>query len=134
MSAKEMYDYISVATPDNDVTLSLAARGNLVERGTKKQVVHLGEDGSEERISLSDTSVFYLTYPFDKLRAADAGTVMDFWHDAAKGNGMAETFKLSHSDGHVYVVRFDCDMERAIRGVIHSISVVFKIIGRIADA
>ena len=134
MAAKEMYDYLSVATADNDVTLTLNAVGTLVEHGTKNQVIHIGDDGSEERIDLAGgTSIFYLDYPWKYLTESDAGTVMDFWHDAAKGNGRAESFKLAHSDGHTYVVRFDTDLSREIKRRARSIVLRFKILGRIAD-
>jgi hypothetical protein len=134
MAEKEIYDYISTATPDNDVTMTLAARGAVTERTTKNQIIHLGVDGSEERITISSTVIAYLEYPFSALSNSDAGTVFDFWHDAAKGNGKVESFKLDYTDGHTYVVRFESDMDRVrTLGNFQSMSVVFKILGRIDD-
>lgn len=135
MAEKEIYDYISDATPDNNVTMTLAARGSITERTTKNQIVHLGVDGSEEVITIASTVIAYLEYPFSALTNSDAGTVFEFWHDAAKGNGIAESFKLQNGDGHTYVVRFDSDMDRVRHlGNYQSLSVIFKILGRIADA
>ena len=136
MAAKEIYDYVSEATADHDQTLSLAARGDVVEHGSKNVVIHLGDDESEQRVSLgSGGSIFYLTYPWSSLNESDAGTVVDFFHDASKGNGRASSFKLSHTDGHTYVVRFDTELDRTVKlGNIHSAAVRFKVLGRIADA
>ena len=73
----------------------------------------MGDDGSEERVSLSDDSIFYCTLIWTYKNASDAGTIMDFFHDAAKGNGNAESFKWTHpTDGHSYVVRFDGPLDR----------------------
>jgi len=137
MAAKEMYDYVSTVTADNDVTLSTPTPQKIItEKGLKNQVIHLGDDGSEERITLADASIFYATLQWDGLIEADAGTIMDFYFDAAKGNGRAESFKWAHpTDGHTYVVRFDCDFSRPRKGAgIHQIKTMkLKVLGRIAD-
>jgi len=134
MAAKEIYDYISIATADNDQTMTLEARGDVQENTSKNQIIHLGVDGSEERVTISDTVIAYLVYPFSALSDSDAGTVFDFWHDAAKGNGKVESFKLQYTDGHTYVVRFESNMDRVRKlGGFSSVDVVFKILGRIAD-
>lgn len=134
MSEKEIYDYILAALPDNNVTMLLAARGNITERTTKNQVVHLGVDGSEEIITIASAVIAYLEYPFSALTNSDGGLVFDFWHDSAKGDGRAKSFKLQNTDGHTYVVRFENDMDRVRHlGNYQSMSVVFKILGRIND-
>ena len=87
----------------------------MVEEGSKSQIIHIGDDGSEERISLSDDSIFYCTLIWQYRNESDAGTIMDFYHDAAKGNGNAESFKWAHPiDGHTYVVRFDGKLPRQL--------------------
>ena len=139
MAAKEMYDYLSDATPDySSATLTVAPQDTITERGKKNQVVHFGLDGSEERISLADESIFWLTYIFHSKSAADVGTVLDYFHDAAKGNGITRTFYLAHAtDGHVYVVRFaNLELPRTIRAAsVHGIGAAeFKVIGRKPDA
>lgn len=136
MSDKEPYDYIDVAVPDNDVTLSVTMQGTITENSTKNQVPHVGDDGSVEVVTLADASIFYISVPWKKLTSSDAGTIMDFWHSSAKGHGRAKTFKLVHSDGHTYVVRFWSDLSRSLYAAKgrHGVpDIVFKIEGRIAD-
>jgi len=113
MAAKEMYDYLSAAVADKDVTLSVAPQEILTEQSSKNTVIHLGDDGSEVRVNLSDASIFYVTLQWDYLDESDSGTVIDFWNDTVKGNGMANSFKWGHpTDGHTYVVRFASDLSR----------------------
>lgn len=137
MAAKEMYDYVSTVAPDNAVTLSTPCPQKiLTERGFMNQVIHLGDDGSEERIALATTVVFFVTLQWDALAAADSGTIMDFYFDAAKGNGRTESFQWDHpTDGHTYVVRFDCDFSRPMKPrFIHQVkNIRLKVLGRIAD-
>jgi len=136
MANSEIYDFVSTVTADNDVTLTLKPQRTLVETGTKNQIVLLGDDGSEERISLSDTSIFKVRLSWDVLNESDSGTLFDFWNNAAKGNGRLESFKWEHPvDGHTYVVRFDCDIPRTIRvGNLYGVTnITLKVLGRIAD-
>jgi len=110
MAAKEPYDYLSSATADVDYTLAVSARGRVTEESTTNVVIHVGDDGSEERILLSSTPTFYLSWDYGVLSESDSGTVMDVYHTTAKGRLFS--FKYAH-DGHTYVVRFDCDLERS---------------------
>ena len=136
MSAKEMYDYITTEpTPDNDYTLTIAARGEAKERGFYNQEVRRGDDGSEEVIDLGGTELeWVLTYPYGALTESEAGDVVDAYCSTSKGHGLLKTFKLQYSDGHTYVVRFDMTLER-IRTLdkYHKTQVKFKILGRIPD-
>ena len=139
IAAIEMYDYVATVSADNNQTLTLDPHRTIVETGSKNQVIHIMDDNSEERIDFgtADISIFHVTLQWDALSAADAGTLLLFWHGAAYGNGCAESFKWTHpTDGHVYVVRFDCDLPRSIKPPeIHALSsVTLKILGRIADA
>ena len=112
-----MWDYLSVVTPDNDVILDVSPNKVIVEDGSKNVAIHTGDDGSEERIALSNTSIFYVTLIFSNRNASDAGTVMDYYHDAAKGNGMAESFRWLHgspADTHIYTVRFAGKLSRQL--------------------
>lgn len=136
MAAKEIYDFVSIATPDYDAILSVRPQEILVETAGKNQVVHIMDDGSEERISLSDTSIFHIRLRWNYLTEADAGTIFDWWNDSTKANGIERTFKWSHpTDGHTYVVRFDSDISRAIRPAnVHGFAEVrLKVLGKIAD-
>lgn len=139
MSAAEMYDYLSTITADySAVTLSVRPDKILTEEGEKSQVINVGDDGSEERISLDDDSIFYVTLQWNRITASDAGTIIGFYHDAAKANAQARTFKWQHpTDGHTYVVRFASSLPREWSGesIYHRISSVkLKVLGRIADA
>ena len=139
MAAKEMYDYLSTITADySTTTLAVTPDKILTEEGEKSQVIHIGDDGSEERISLDDDSIFYVTLQWGRITASDAGTILDFFHDTAKANGQVRSFRWSHpSDGHTYVARFASALPRAWSGgsTYHQISQVkLKILGRIADA
>ncbi len=122
MAAKELYDYFSGATVTPDytgATLSIFARGNIVEETTKNVVIHTGDDGSEERIALSDTSIFFVQIPWSNLSEDDAGTVFDFYHDSSKANGMEKSFYWHHTgeitDDHTYVVRFASNLSRTLQ-------------------
>lgn len=134
MAAKEMYDYLDTVTPDNNQILTLAARGDVRETGFLNQTVFQMDDGSRKVATLATKKQFYLDYPFNALTESDAGTVIDAYFDGGWGNGRAESFKLQFTDGHTYVVMFDCDMPRTRKlGDIHQIMVTFAVIGRIAD-
>lgn len=115
ISASEIADFVSVVTADYDYTLAIKAQGNITEEGYKNQVIHLGDDNSEERISLSTGSIFYVTYPINLLSESESGTIHDLYHDPIKANGMGRSFKLTtyDSSGVNYVVRFDCKLTRS---------------------
>jgi len=56
MTAMQMYDYLSDAVPDVDITLGAAPydihpQGVISERGEKNQTINQADDVSEERIS-----------------------------------------------------------------------------------
>jgi len=108
-----LYDYLDVVTPDKDVTLNVRPQEVIPEYGEKTQVVHIGDDDSEERISLSTETQFYVTLKWTSLRAGEAAQIFDFWYSPNKGNGMLNSFKWVHPfDGHTYVVRFASDLSR----------------------
>jgi hypothetical protein len=135
MAASEIYDFVSLATPDVNQTLVLEAQGTLVEEGNKNQNIHMADDGSEERITINTGSIFYISYGVEMLTEADSGTLFDFYHDPAKANGMGSSFKLTALDGHTYVVRFDGALPRARKRSWYSISTIrLRVLGKIADA
>jgi len=138
MAAVEMYDYLSTIAADYSTALAVYPSAVLVEQGEKNQVVNTGDDGSEERISLDDDTIFTVTLQWNAITAADAGTILDFYLDAAKANGMVRSFKWAHpTDGHVYVVRFAAPIKRKYRAgySVHGIeSIQLRVLGRIADA
>lgn len=138
MAAKEPYDYLSAATPDYDAFLGVEPKQVLTETLRRNQVIHTGDDESEEVITLDGGApVVYFTLLWPVAVPADSGTILDFWADAAKGNGIARSFKFAHPGGHTYVVRFTSEFTRQIqRGLIyHSITECrLKVLGVVADA
>lgn len=137
MAAKEMYDYLSTVAPDVDVTLSVDPWRVVVEEGEKRQEVIFGADGSEEVVSQSDDSVYYVNLQWQFLSGSDAGTIFDLYHDSAKANGIKNSIKWVHpSDGHTYVVKFRGKLTRTwVPGLLHQVDQIrLRVIGRIADA
>lgn len=136
MSATEMYDKLSTIASDVDQTLSISIQGTLSETGNFKQEIKQGDDGSEERISLASSSIFFVSFSFMSLSLSDMGTIFDLYFDPAKANGMVNSFKWSsRQDGHTYVVRFDCEFIRTQLGIrMGSPEIRLRVLGRIADA
>lgn len=137
MAAKEIYDYVEVAVADNNYTLAVNPHGTIVEEPSRNQAIHEFDDGSEERIDLDEGKpVFYVQLSWNLRDESTSGTIWDFWLDSAKGNGMAKTFKWTHTDGHTYVVRYASNLPRALEDAkIHGFANVrLRIIGKIADA
>ena len=130
-----MYDHLPEVAADYASTLSEALQVVLSERGLKNQFVNLGDDGSEERISLSSDSIYYVSVQWPCKTAADIGVITDWYHDTTKANGIARTFQWAHpTDGHIYVARFNCDITRTIRrGGTHGVpNCEFKVSGWIS--
>jgi hypothetical protein len=136
MAAAEMYDYLTTITPDYDAAIGIVPQGVVTEESSKAHVIHFGVDGSEERISLGSTPIFYITIGWDILSAANSGTIMDFYNDPAKANGCQRSFKYAFGDGHTYVVRFDSMLPRSGRlmSKMGIQNIRLKVLGRIADA
>ena len=137
MSAFELYDKVATIASDVNETLLLVPQGIITESGLYKQAINQADDGSEERISLAATPIFYVSFGYNLLSESDMGTLMDLYFDAAKGNGKVNSFKWSsRGDGHTYVVRFDCEMSRSgnAQKRMGAKSIKLRILGRIADS
>jgi len=114
MAAKYLSDYFTgTLTADYTTALAISAQGIVSEEGYKNQVIHMADDNSEERITLSTGSIFYVTWDLNQLSESDAGTVMDHYHDPAKANGIARSFKWTAHDTKNYVARWDCHLTRS---------------------
>lgn len=112
----DMHLYLQTASPDNNVLLNITPQDVFSERGNRHQIIHIMDDGSEERIDLSTKLVFYITLMWENLSRTEASEIFNFWCDEYKGNGITKTFKWTHPiDGHTYVVRFDSDIERSLK-------------------
>lgn len=117
MAAKEIYDYVSVAVPDYDYTLTIEAQGVLRESAIKNQVLHRADNYNREVVSLNIGAMWFVEWDWAILTEAESGTVFDLYHDSDKANGRANSFKWDAHDGHTYVVAFDCDLSRVGRNV-----------------
>ena len=137
MAVKKMSDYLSVVTADyTATTLSVAPQDTMKEHAVDPNVViHEGVGGSEQRVVVgSANTVFFVTLNWNVLSAADAGTIIDFYYDPAKGNKTARTFKWAHPlDGSTYVVRFASSVPRdVVPGSFYSVKgVVLKVLGKV---
>lgn len=134
-----MYDYLDVATPDygddsSEDALSLTPHNSMTEISEKNQIIHVADDNSEERISLSDDNIFNVTLQWNTITESEAGTIVDFYFDPAKGNGVTRTFVWEHpTDGHEYVVRFTGAIKRKINPAsLYDIDqITLRVIGKI---
>ena len=114
MSGKTMSDFFDGTTvADYGNTLIIKPMGKVTEEGFKNQVIHIADDNSEERITLTTGSMFYVSWSWEVLSEDEAGLVMDFYHDPNKANGIGRTFKWLAHDTNTYVARFDCKLPRS---------------------
>jgi len=111
-----MSEQLSDVTADyTSETLSTPAQLTAVEEGEKLQSVRMGDDGSEERVSFSSTSRFYVKIQWAGLPPETAGTIFDLYHDTAKANGMENSFYWDNPwDDETYTVRFESKVPRTI--------------------
>jgi hypothetical protein len=136
MAAKEPYDYLTTISPDVDQTLTLNPQAVMIEEPVKNDIVHRGDDGrSAEGIGLGGSNmIFIFRFNYALLTESDAGTILDFFCDSAKGDGMVNTFKFTAPDTHTYVVRFGAGPARQIRPTNWGIpNVSLYVEGRVAD-
>jgi len=109
-----MFNYLSNATPDVTDTLSINPRGTMTEYIEFEQFVDITDDYTEERGTLNNEKAFKVTIPFSALTETDADTVFDLYHNSSKANGKENSFVWQHpTDGHSYVVRFDCNLQHS---------------------
>ena len=134
MPAFEMWDFLSTQAADYKSTmLNIKPQRVLSEMGNKNQIIHLGDDGSEEIITFDSTTVFKVSLQWDVLNEADSGTIFNFFHSTALGNGLSRSFRWQHpTDGHKYTVRFDGQLSRSISPAsLYGISSInLKILGK----
>ncbi len=139
MALAEMWDYLSATPVTADYTatdLDIAPSNVQTETSRKNQVAHYGDDGSEEVVSYSDDSIFYVNLSWEQMSEADAGTIFDFFNAPGKGNGIAQSFYWNNygesSDRHIYTVKFASELPRNIRTAMqYGIgSIKLKVLGR----
>lgn len=141
MAAKEPYDYLTTMTPDyTAVTLNIGhdvdPQQTMMEEGRKNIIIHLADDGSEERIAISKNSTWYFRINYNALTESAAGIILDYYHDTAKACGELYSFYFLHpKDTHTYVVRFAGPSQRLNKlGNIYGYAPSrLKILGKKAD-
>ena len=133
--SSSMADYLSVVAPDSAGTLTVRPQRILVVTSEKHQKVHIADDTSEYRVSISDASIFTVQLAWTKLLRADADTIFDYFNSSTKGNGFQKSFKWDHpKEANVYVVRFASKLKhRTLPGITYSIpSISLKVLGKAA--
>ncbi len=133
MAAKEMWDYLTAAAANSTSLLNVTPQRTLNESGRKNQIVHIGDDGSEQIVSFSNDSIFTVALRWKVINESDAGTIFDYYNSTALGNGMSRSFRWQHpTDGHQYTVRFASDPSRIRQEVaLYGFSdTTLKILGR----
>ena len=138
MALKEMYDYLSTGiTLNSTVVLNVKPTHIVTELGEFKDSIHIGDDGSEERILLgTSTPIFYASLYWSNQDTTDIGTVYDVYFNSSYGAGRTKTFMWDHpTDGYTYITRFESQLSRSIMMPnIHSIpSCKLRVLGRIND-
>ena len=108
-----MYNYLSPKTADyQTTTLSFGLENTMPQKGNKSQVLHEFDDGSITVVGLSSNSYFDVSINLGYVSTTDKATIMDFWHNSAKADGMRRTFYWDHpTDEHTYTVRFMSELE-----------------------
>jgi len=130
-----MYDFLATITPDYNAAIGITPQGVVSEESAKNGMVHMGADGSEERIAFGTASIFYITIGWNILSEADSGTIFDWYNDSAKANGMQRSFKYAFGDGHTYVVRFSSELSRSGQAMsrLSIQGVRLRVLGRVVD-
>lgn len=134
--AIDMAAYLpGTATADyTTTTLNLAPHSVMTEASEKNQEIHYADDGSEQRISHSDSNIFWVTLQWNNITEDEVGTIADFYYDSSKGNGIVRTFKWAHpTDSNTYIVRFDASVSRQIRtaGLYDISSIKLRVIDKV---
>jgi len=131
---KELYDYLSIVTSDVDITLTINPQSVLKTNISKNQIIRKGDDNSREVLNFNDDPIPYIFIRYDLLDASDVGTIFDIWMDTSKANGMLNSFKFDHPDGHTYVVSFETDISMLMSPTYYSLDIIkLYVVGRIAD-
>jgi len=122
--AIDMAAYLpGTATADYTTTkLVLTPHNVMSERSEKNQVIHTADDSSEERISFSNSNIFWVALNWSTITEEETGTILDFFFDPSKGNGITRTFLWKHptdtwcqTAANYYIVRFTAAVARDIQ-------------------
>ena len=103
MNTRILRKNLNIVRPDINETLTLHPQTILDISVVKNQTVLDGADGSSEILNHGEDS-YYFNICYDELNAYEDEDMSDLWLN--KANGAMNSFKLNHSDGNTYVVKF----------------------------
>jgi hypothetical protein len=109
MAAAELWDYFDSSGVVADYTateLTLSPKRVVPYMAGYNQNIHYGDGSTDICIKLATEPQATVTLQFDPLTASSAGTLLDFYMDTSKADGMGNTFYWSSPDGHSYTARF----------------------------
>jgi hypothetical protein len=103
-----MASYLSSVTADYTTTELYVTPQNIMEETpVLSQIVHESDGGTIAVVTLAEKVGFDVTLQWDIISEADSATILDFWVDPYKGNGMARTFYWRHPlDSNTYTSQF----------------------------
>lgn len=118
-------DKLPVVIPDYTVPLVVVPQTEIGITREHNQVIHTGDDDSDEVVILSASPATHIEIQYNVLEDLDAEKVWDYYDDAGKGNGFARTFPFPcpRTDA-VYVVSFVLPVTPRIRPVMGSIGTI----------
>lgn len=133
-----MYDYLPNTTFDYDYTFDIVPQDIIVFEADKEVAIHRGRGINEERVILSNQSLFRIKLTFTYLSQTDHNTIFALFHDSDKACGKAYSFKWappSQYDSHTYVVRLDSSWNSFLKNYQNYgiASLWFFVLGRIAE-
>lgn len=136
----EMYDYLSVVSPDYAYTLDMPGQDVQQYDGRKNVKIKEYDDETETRLIRSSQSVFFVSVTWPFLTESDAGILFDLYHDANKACGMGRSFRWKNygepeARRHTYVVRFASPLPETVRpaGSFGITNILLKVLGVISD-
>ncbi len=104
-----MWDYLDEVTPQLDEELTVDCQASMPFQGSKNQKIRYTDDNKPKVSTRSSTSVFFIQLQWENIPEADSDTVIDMYHNVAKANGTARSFKwtnYSEAIPRTYTVRF----------------------------
>lgn len=133
-----MYDYLDDVTPDYNATLVVNPQGVIYIKGGKEVEVHKTRGRTEERVILSDESMFQIKLQWSALEESEMSTIFDFYNDSSKACGKAYSFIFdmpTQYDSHSYVVRFDSSLDNFLYNyqTYGITNLLLYVLGRIAE-
>lgn len=102
-----MSDFLSTVAADYAYTLDIASHGSLDIDTLKTQKMLYTDDNSPLPLDIDGTSKYLVTLTWTHLSKADAETIMELYNDAAKADGIVNSFRWTNpDDSNTYIVHF----------------------------